>query len=75
MPGIPKEIPMSIDFATSFYFHREGPGMLMGMAAPGEQPGFDAQPSDELIPAMIEVSFGVGFAAPDFTRSSTNLTC
>jgi hypothetical protein len=24
---------------------------------------------------MIEVSFGVGFAAPDFTRSSTNLTC
>jgi len=21
------------------------------------------------IPAMIEVSFGVGFAAPDFTRS------
>ena len=56
MPGIPKEIPMSIDFATSFYFHREGPGMLMGMAAPGEQPGFDAQPSDELIPAMIEVA-------------------
>ena len=27
------------------------------------------------IPAMIEVSFGVGFAAPDFTRSSVNLTC
>ena len=27
------------------------------------------------IPAMIEVSFGVGFAAADVTRSSANLTC
>jgi hypothetical protein len=27
------------------------------------------------IPAMIEVSFGVGLAAPDFTRSEVNRTC
>ena len=27
------------------------------------------------IPAMIAVSFPVGFAAPDFTRSQTNRTC
>ncbi len=27
------------------------------------------------IPAMIEVSFGVGLAAPDLTRSSANRTC
>jgi hypothetical protein len=27
------------------------------------------------IPAMIEVSFGVGFAAPDLIRSQANRTC
>jgi hypothetical protein len=27
------------------------------------------------IPAMTEVSFGVAFAAPDFTRSLVNRTC
>ncbi len=27
------------------------------------------------IPAMIEVSFGVEFAAPDLTRSQANRTC
>jgi len=27
------------------------------------------------IPAMTEVSFGVGLAAPDFTRSLVNRTC
>ena len=26
-------------------------------------------------PAMIDVSFGVGFAAPDLTRSLVNRTC
>jgi hypothetical protein len=27
------------------------------------------------IPAMMEVSFGVGLAAPDLTRSQVNRTC
>ena len=30
---------MTIDFASSFYFHREGPGVLMGMSDPDEKPG------------------------------------
>jgi len=47
---------MTIDFATSFYFHREGPGVLMGMPAPGEQPGFKAETSDDFIPALLEVA-------------------
>lgn len=56
MPALPSRFPMTIDFATSFYFHREGPGVLMGMAAPGEQPGFGAGASDDWIPALLEVA-------------------
>ena len=28
--GLPERIPFTIDFATGFYFHREGPGLLFG---------------------------------------------
>jgi sarcosine oxidase, subunit beta len=56
MPGLPPRLPMTIDFATSFYFHCEGPGMLMGMAGPGERPGFSVETSDDWIPALIEVA-------------------
>ena len=34
------QLPLTIDFATGFYFHREGRGLLMGMADPNETPGF-----------------------------------
>jgi len=42
---LPDRIPLTIDFSTGFYFHREGPGLLFGMVDPDQQPGFDA-PSD-----------------------------
>jgi sarcosine oxidase, subunit beta len=29
---LPRDAPMTVDFATSFYFHREGDGLLMGMS-------------------------------------------
>ena len=48
--GLPPGLPLTIDFSTGFYFHREGPGLLFGMADPGQAPGFDA-PSD---PAWLE---------------------
>lgn len=28
--GLPSELPLTIDFSTSFYFHREGPGLVFG---------------------------------------------
>ena len=30
LEGLPERIPMTIDFDTGFYFHREGPGLLFG---------------------------------------------
>ena len=53
--GLPADLPMTIDFETSFYFHREGPGLLMGMSDPGETPGFSVETSDEWIPRLMDV--------------------
>jgi sarcosine oxidase subunit beta len=61
MPGLPPRLPMTIDFATSFYFHREGPGLLFGMSDPDESPGFDVGTTDRWIPGLMEV---VGRRAP-----------
>jgi glycine/D-amino acid oxidase-like deaminating enzyme len=53
--GLPADLPMTIDFETSFYFHREGPGLLMGMSDPSEQPGFSVEASDDWIPGLMDV--------------------
>jgi sarcosine oxidase subunit beta len=38
---LPKQIPMIIDFAPSFYFRREGASILMGMTDRDEPPSFN----------------------------------
>jgi sarcosine oxidase subunit beta len=43
--GLPARIPLTIDFSTGFYFHREGPGLLFGMADREQPPGLDV-PTD-----------------------------
>ncbi|HTX30791.1 MAG TPA: FAD-binding oxidoreductase [Solirubrobacteraceae bacterium] len=53
--ALPAHLPMTIDFATSFYFHREGPGLLMGMSDPNEQPGFSVETTDDWIPALMSI--------------------
>ncbi len=53
--GLPADLPMTIDFETSFYFHREGPGLLMGMSDPVQTPGFGVETSDEWIPGLMDV--------------------
>jgi sarcosine oxidase subunit beta len=40
-PNVPPSRIMVIDFETTFYFHREGAGVLFGMGDPGEPPTFD----------------------------------
>ena len=53
--GLPAELPMTIDFSSSFYFHREGPGLLLGMSDPNEQPGFSVETTEDWIPGLMDV--------------------
>jgi len=52
LPGLPARLPMTVDFTSSFYFHREGPGLLMGMSYAGEKPGFSTARSDDWMPEL-----------------------
>jgi glycine/D-amino acid oxidase-like deaminating enzyme len=53
--ALPARLPMTIDFESSFYFHREGPGLLLGMSNPNERPGFRLERSDDWIPDLMAV--------------------
>jgi sarcosine oxidase subunit beta len=64
--GVPARRTLVIDAATSFYFHREADGVLMGMAG-DDRPGFDtavdeAWLANELVPRAVEVFPPVGDA-------------
>lgn len=52
-PGVPERRTLVIDAATSFYFHREGPGVLMGMRNPEERPTFDTAPDEAFIADLL----------------------
>ncbi len=59
-PGAPDRRTLVVDVASSFYFHREGPGVLMGMGSPHEQPSFETVVderfvTEELLPTAIRV--------------------
>ena len=54
-PGLPERMPLTIDFSSGFYFHREGPGLLFGMADPEQPAGLDAPTN----PAWLEKVMGV----------------
>ncbi len=58
--GVPVRRSLVIDAETSFYFHREGEGVLMGMGSPDEQASFDTTPdegfvAERLLPAAVRV--------------------
>ncbi|HEV3062215.1 MAG TPA: FAD-binding oxidoreductase [Vicinamibacterales bacterium] len=54
--GVPASHVMVIDFETTFYFHREGAGILLGMGDPRETPGFDTTVQWDFLPQVIEVA-------------------
>jgi sarcosine oxidase subunit beta len=73
IPDLPKDLPMTIDFGTTFYFHPEGAGLLLGMSDPDEEFGFHLSPSDGWLerlgtavttraPRLAEVGIARGWA-------------
>jgi sarcosine oxidase, subunit beta len=56
LAGLPDALPMTIDFATSFYFHREGRGLLLGMSDAREPPGFELETDDAWLGPLMEAA-------------------
>jgi sarcosine oxidase subunit beta len=52
VPGLASGTPFTIDFTTSFYFHGEGQGLLLGMSDPHETAGFKLTRSDEWLAGL-----------------------
>jgi heterotetrameric sarcosine oxidase beta subunit len=55
-PVVPSSRIMVIDFETTFYFHREGAGLLFGMGDAGETPTFDTTVQWDFLPQVIDVA-------------------
>jgi sarcosine oxidase subunit beta len=53
---VPSTRLLVIDFDSTFYFHREGGGLLFGMADPGESFGFDTTVRWDFLPEVTEVA-------------------
>jgi sarcosine oxidase subunit beta len=54
MPDLSPVVPFTIDFSSSFYFHREGRGLLLGMSDPEQEPGFHLDYSEAWLPRLGE---------------------
>ncbi len=58
--GVPPRRTLVIDAGTSFYFHREGEGILMGMGDPAQRPTFETRVderfvAEQLLPTAIRI--------------------
>jgi len=58
VPGLDPRTPFTIDFASTFYFHAEGSGLLMGMSDPDLIPAAVARRT----PSLSEVGIASGWA-------------
>lgn len=53
-PALPDPLPMVIDFGPSFYFRKEGPGILMGMTDDQEPSSFNTHVSWDFLARVVE---------------------
>lgn len=53
---VPETHVMVIDFESTFYFHREGAGVLFGMGDPNEASTFDLTVQWDFLPQVIDVA-------------------
>ncbi|WP_190815356.1 NAD(P)/FAD-dependent oxidoreductase [Saccharopolyspora pogona] len=54
VPDLRPRLPFTIDFSTSFYFHDEGPGLLIGMSDPDEEYGFRLNTDDRWLGRLAD---------------------
>lgn len=64
VPGLRPATPFTIDFSTSYYFHNEGRGLLLGMSDPDETPGFKLSQDDAWMPRLGEA---IAHRTPEFS--------
>src|SRR5437879_5452378 len=54
VPGLDEDFPLTIEFATGLYAHRESGGLLLGMSDPNEKPAFDESVNWDFMPTVVE---------------------
>ena len=54
LPQLTHPIPLTVEFATSLYMHRESGGVLLGMADPNDEPGYVDSVNWEFMPTVLE---------------------
>jgi sarcosine oxidase subunit beta len=55
-PEVPRGTPMTVDFATSFYFHPEGDGVLLGMSDRQEPSTYSTDVSWAFVERMVQAA-------------------
>jgi sarcosine oxidase subunit beta len=58
IPDLPADLPFTIDFGTSFYFHREGPGLLLGGTEKEDNWAFDQTATEDWLLELAEAMQG-----------------
>ena len=59
-PGVPERRTLVIDAGSTFYFHRENVGVLMGMGSPDERASFDLTPDETFVAeSLLPTALGV----------------
>jgi sarcosine oxidase subunit beta len=54
--GVDRDSPMTVDFATSLYYHAEGEGVLVGMSDSGDEPTFDTAVDEAFVEKLFDVA-------------------
>ena len=52
--GLDHEFPLTIEFSSGLYFHRESGGVLLGMADPNDGPSYDDSVNWDFLPTVVE---------------------
>jgi sarcosine oxidase subunit beta len=52
--GASRTTPMTVDYHTSFYFHPEGDGLLLGMSDPAEPPSYRTDVDWDFLDHLVE---------------------